>query len=203
MKEMQGIELLREIKQSCPDTNVILMTAFGSVETAIETMKQGAYDHLTKPVKTDELVLVIEKAVREAALRREVNHLRRDPETLLESKLFGHVRGSFTDAHASKKGLFEEADGGTIFLDEIADTTAHFQAKLRRVLQEGEIKPVGSTSPVKVDARVISATNKDLLELVKTKAFREDLYYRLAVLPLSLPCCAIVGKTSRCWSATS
>ena len=109
------------------------------------------------------------------------------PETLLESELFGHVKGSFTGAHATKRGLFEEADGGTIFLDEIADTTATFQAKLLRVLQEGEIKPVGGTQPIKIDARVISATNKDLSELVKAKTFRQDLYYRLAVLPLYLP----------------
>ncbi|MDH4185816.1 MAG: sigma-54 dependent transcriptional regulator [Nitrospira sp.] len=109
------------------------------------------------------------------------------PETLLESELFGHVKGSFTGAYASKRGLFEEADGGTIFLDEIADTTPTFQAKLLRVLQEGEIKPVGGNQSIKIDARVISATNKDLVELVKAKAFRQDLYYRLAVLPLYLP----------------
>ena len=109
------------------------------------------------------------------------------PETLLESELFGHVKGAFTGAHVFKRGLFEEADGGTIFLDEIADTTATFQAKLLRVLQEGEIKPVGGTQPIKIDARVISATNKDLSELVKAKMFRQDLYYRLAVLPLYLP----------------
>ena len=109
------------------------------------------------------------------------------PETLLESELFGHVKGAFTGAHATKRGLFEEADGGTIFLDEIADTTATFQAKLLRVLQEGEMKPVGGTQPIKIDARVISATNKDLSELVKAKTFRQDLYYRLAVLPLYFP----------------
>jgi two-component system response regulator AtoC len=109
------------------------------------------------------------------------------PETLLESELFGHVKGSFTGAYAPKRGLFEEADGGTIFLDEIADTTPTFQAKLLRVLQEGEIKPIGGNQPIKIDARVISATNKDLSELVQAKGFRQDLYYRLAVLPLYLP----------------
>ncbi|MCP9440004.1 MAG: sigma 54-interacting transcriptional regulator [Nitrospira sp.] len=109
------------------------------------------------------------------------------PETLLESELFGHVKGSFTGAVANKRGLFEEADSGTIFLDEIADTTPVFQAKLLRVLQEGEIRPVGGTKPIKVDVRVISATNKDLADLVKEKAFRQDLYYRLAVLPLYVP----------------
>ena len=109
------------------------------------------------------------------------------PETLLESELFGHVKGAFTGAVAHKRGLFEEADGGTILLDEIADTTPTFQAKLLRVLQEGEIRRVGGNHPIKIHARVISATNKDLGELVKTKRFRQDLYYRLAVLPLSVP----------------
>ena len=109
------------------------------------------------------------------------------PETLLESELFGHVKGAFTGAVANKRGLFEEADGGTIFLDEIADTTPIFQAKLLRVLQEGEIKPVGGTRSIKIQTRVISASNKDLTELVQVKTFRQDLYYRLAVLPLYLP----------------
>jgi DNA-binding NtrC family response regulator len=108
-------------------------------------------------------------------------------ETLLESELFGHVKGAFTGAVANRRGLFEEADGGTIFLDEIGDTTPTFQAKLLRVLQEGEIKPVGGTRSLKIHARVISASNKDLGELVKAKTFRQDLYYRLAVLPLYLP----------------
>lgn len=109
------------------------------------------------------------------------------PETLLESELFGHVKGAFTGAAGAKRGLFEEADGGTIFLDEIADTSPTFQAKLLRVLQESEIKRVGGTQPIKIDVRVISATNKDLTDLVKAKAFRQDLYYRLAVLPVHLP----------------
>lgn len=109
------------------------------------------------------------------------------PETLLESELFGHVKGAFTGAVANKRGLFEEADGGTIFLDEIADASPLFQAKLLRVIQEGEVKRVGGNQPIKIDARVISATNKDLSELIKAKQFRQDLYYRLAVLPLYLP----------------
>jgi two-component system response regulator AtoC len=109
------------------------------------------------------------------------------PETLLESELFGHMKGSFTGATAHKRGLFEEADGGTIFLDEIADTTPTFQAKLLRALQEGEIKRVGGTQPIKIDVRVLSATNKDLAELVRARTFRQDLYYRLAVLPIYLP----------------
>lgn len=109
------------------------------------------------------------------------------PETLLESELFGHVKGAFTGAVADKRGLFEEADGGTIFLDEVADTRPVFQAKLLRVLQEGEIKRVGGARPISVDVRIISAANKDLAELVKAKLFRQDLYYRLAVLPLFIP----------------
>lgn len=109
------------------------------------------------------------------------------PETLLESELFGHVKGAFTGAVSAKRGLFEEADGGTIFLDEIADTSSTFQAKLLRVLQEGEIKRVGGTQPIKIDVRVVSATNKELIDLVKAKTFRQDLYYRLAVLPIHLP----------------
>ena len=108
-------------------------------------------------------------------------------ETLLESELFGHVKGAFTGAVSAKRGLFEEADSGTLFLDEITNTTPAFQAKLLRVLQEGEIKRVGGIHPLKIDVRVISATNKDLAELVKANLFRQDLYYRLAVLPLDLP----------------
>jgi len=109
------------------------------------------------------------------------------PETLLESELFGHMKGAFTGATAHKRGLFEEADGGTIFLDEIADTTPTFQAKLLRALQEGEVKRVGGNQPIKIDVRVLSASNKDLCDLVKAKTFRQDLYYRLAVLPIHLP----------------
>src|SRR5262245_32886291 len=134
---------------------------------------------------------LVAKTIHQSSYRRDKPFVVVDcgslPETLLESELFGHVKGAFTGAVANKPGLFEEADGGTVFLDEIDDTTPTFQAKLLRVLQEGEIKRVGGTQPIKVDARVISATNKDLPELVTAKQFRQDLYYRLAVLPLFLP----------------
>lgn len=134
---------------------------------------------------------LVAKTIHEMSYRRSKPFIVVDcgslPETLLESELFGHMKGAFTGAIANKRGLFEEADGGTIFLDEIADTTPAFQAKLLRVLQEGEIKRVGGNQPIKIDVRIISATNKDLTELVRSKAFRQDLYYRLAVLPLHLP----------------
>ena len=257
MKEMEGIELLKEIKRSYPETNVIIMTAFGSVETAIEAMKQGAYDYLVKPIKTEELVRVTERALREAALRQEVNRLRREvhkeysfhqilgkskpmrevfdlirrvadspanllitgesgtgkelvakaihynsarrdapfvpvncaaiPEALLESELFGHMKGSFTDAKADKRGLFEEAQGGTLLLDEISELPLMLQAKLLRAVQEREIRRVGATRPVPVNVRIIAATNLALAEEVKEKRFREDLYYRLNVIELRIP----------------
>ncbi|MFO0775332.1 MAG: sigma-54 dependent transcriptional regulator [Nitrospiraceae bacterium] len=257
MKGMHGLEVLAEIKRRHPQANVILMTAFGSVETAVEAMKHGAYDYLTKPVKSDDLVLTIERAIREAELRREVSHLRRAvgqafsfhqlvgkskamrevfdliqrvaesptnilisgesgtgkelvakaihfnsdrkqgpfvaincaaiPETLLESELFGHLRGAFTDAKTDRRGLFEEADKGTLFLDEIGELPVTLQAKLLRAIQEKEIRRVGSPRPTSVDVRIIAATNVDLTEEAKAKRFREDLFYRLNVIEIRLP----------------
>ena len=257
MKGIQGIELLAEIKRSFPDTNVILMTAFGSVETALEAMKQGASDYLMKPVKNDDLLRVAERSFREAMLRSEINRLRREvnkeysfnqilgkskpmreifdlirrvadsqtnilitgesgtgkelvakalhynserksaafvavncaaiPEQLLESELFGHMRGAFTDAKADKRGLFEEAAKGTLFLDEISELPLMLQAKLLRAIQEREIRRLGANRPIAVDTRLIAATNLNLSEEVKAKRFREDLFYRLNVIEMRLP----------------
>ncbi len=257
MKGMPGLTLLKEIKRFHPDTNVLIMTAFGSIESAIEAMKDGAYDYVTKPVKSDEITLITQKAVREASLRREVLSLRRAvekeysfsqilgkskpmqavfelirritpspssvlitgesgtgkelvaraihynspraqgpfipvncaaiPENLLEAEMFGHMKGSFTDAKSDRKGLFEEAQGGTLFLDEISELPISLQAKLLRVLQEKEIRRVGGTRSIPVDARVIAATNLDLAGEVKAKRFREDLYYRMNVIEVHMP----------------
>lgn len=257
MKGMLGTELLNEIKRLHPDIGVILMTAFGSVETAVEAMKHGASDYLTKPVKSEEIIRVVERAVRESALRREVSRLRKEvhkeysfhhilgkskaiqgvfdlirrvadgptnvlitgesgtgkelvakaihynsdrknapfvpvncaaiPEQLLESELFGHMRGAFTDAKADKRGLFEEAQKGTLFLDEISELPLMLQAKLLRAIQEKEIRRVGANKPIAVDVRIIAATNLHLAEEVKAKRFRDDLYYRLNVIELKLP----------------
>lgn len=257
MKGMGGLGLLEHVVRAHPETNLVMMTAFGTVESAVEAMKQGAFDYLTKPIKTDELLLTIKKALSEALLRQEVQQLRQHvtreysfdqilgkskpmkeifdlirrvadsqtnilitgesgtgkelvakaihfnsqrrgapfvpvncaaiPELLLESELFGHVRGAFTDAKTDKRGLFEEAQGGTLFLDEISEMPMMLQAKLLRAVQEREIRRVGATKSLSMNVRLIAATNVKLAEEVKAKRFREDLFYRLNVIEIRLP----------------
>ncbi len=253
-----GLTILRQVKAQTPDTLVILMTAFSTVENAVEAMRLGAYHYVNKPFNIEEVVLLVEKALETSTLRREVRALRstqgRDysvdaiigaspamvsikkliarvasspastvlltgetgtgkdlaakaihynsdrasrafvnitcsalPEQLLESELFGHERGAFTDARQQKRGLFETADGGTIFLDEIGEMTPGLQAKLLRFLEEKTFKRVGGLTDVRVDVRVVAATNRDLDKEVKAGKFREDLFYRLQVMPITLP----------------
>jgi DNA-binding NtrC family response regulator len=257
MPGKSGLELVAEIHALRPETPVILMTAFGSIDSAVEAMRAGAFDYITKPFKRDELLLALERAFENRALLEENRRLRRAvdrsasfgdligsstamheifalmrkvadnrssvlitgesgtgkevvartlhfagsrkdrpfipinctaiPEGLLESELFGHVRGAFTGAHATKRGLFEEANGGTLFLDEIGDMGPGLQSKLLRVLQDREIRPVGGNHTVKVDVRIIAATNKDLEKEMEAGHFRRDLFYRLNVIPIHIP----------------
>jgi two-component system response regulator HydG len=257
MGALDGIELLRAVKQAQPMTEVIVMTAYGTIESAVEAMRLGAFDYIQKPFTEQELIVKVAKALETRKLYGQVqlfaqefkeryhfdkivgrSHAVRDllarvvkiaptdaivlitgesgtgkeliaraihansrranrpfvtvncaaiTETLLESELFGHARGAFTGAVSARKGLFEEADGGTFFFDEIAETTLSFQAKLLRGLQEGEIRRVGENKAIKVDIRVIAATNVDLSQAVEERRFRQDLYYRLNVARFHLP----------------
>lgn len=257
MPGMNGIELLRNVKEVCPDTTVIMITAYASTESGVEAMKAGAYDYITKPFKVDEIKLIIKNALEKKRLEVENLLLKREfrerysfgsilgnspemlrvydliekigptktnvlvegesgtgkelvakaihyqsprrekpfvaitcgaiPDGLMESELFGHMKGSFTGAIANKAGLFEMADGGTVFLDEIGELPLGIQVKLLRVIQERSFRRVGGTEDITVDVRIISATNKTLEEEVKKGNFREDLYYRLNVLQIRMP----------------
>jgi len=257
MPEVSGMDLLAKVKESDSDMSVIMITAFGSTDTAIEAMKLGAYDYIQKPFKIDEVRIVIRQALEKRLLRLENMQLKKElgtkyafdniiggappmlriyemvkriahtkssvlitgesgtgkeliaravhyngplkdrpfvtvncgaiPENLMESEMFGHKKGSFTGAIADKKGLFEVANGGTIFLDELGELPLTMQVKLLRVIQEGTFKRVGGTDDVHVDVRVISATNKNLEAEVKSGKFREDLFYRLNVIQILCP----------------
>ncbi len=257
MPGMSGLELLRRIRAEYPEVIVVMVTAFGTIETAVEAMRAGAYDYITKPVHIDEMRLVIERALEHVRLRQELQELRSSldrkygfenilghsnallsvldmasraaqttstvlirgetgtgkellakaihfnsprrqkpfvvincgaiPRDLLESEIFGHVKGAFTGAVAHKKGRAEAADGGTLFLDEIGELPLELQVKLLRLIQQGEIEKVGAEETTTVDVRVIAATHRNLQAMIEDGTFREDLYYRLSVIPLELP----------------
>jgi two-component system NtrC family response regulator len=257
MPGMSGMEVLQKVRQADPELPVIMITAYGTIESAVDAMRQGAFDYITKPFNRDELRITLEKALKMRRLEREnirlraavIDRYRFDgiigesekmrevldlagrvaasdatvlitgesgtgkellakgihynsgrangpfiavncaaiPEQLLESELFGHMKGSFTGAVKDREGKFELADGGTLFLDEIGELRIDLQAKILRSLQERSIDRVGGSRPIAVDARVIAATNKDLERAVKEGAFREDLYYRLSVVTLLVP----------------
>jgi len=257
MPDISGIQVLQEIRKQNKEVVIILITAYGSVENALEACRMGADDYITKPFGQEQLLFVIEKAVRLRNLQTENQNLREElsdkfrfenmvvnspamenvvqmagkvarsdatvlilgesgtgkellaraihynssraakplvtvncpsiPDTLLESELFGHVRGAYTGAIKDRKGKFEMADGGTLFLDEIGDLREDVQAKLLRVLQEHEFERLGESTLIQVDVRLIAATNKNIEKLVSTGKFREDLYYRLSVVPITIP----------------
>jgi two-component system response regulator AtoC len=256
MKGVDGLQVVRTLKNSHPETVVIVMTGFASMETVVDAIAAGAYDYISKPFKLDQMRLKVRQSMEQAKLLRENRDLRERvqghdlqgiigsspkmvevfktiakvattdatvlvqgesgtgkelvarsihrlgprkdrpflavnctsvTESLLESELFGYVKGAFTGAAGSKRGIFEAADRGSVFLDEIGDTTPAMQSKLLRVLESGEIMPVGSSVASHVDVRIIAATNRDLTDMVTAKKFREDLYYRLKVVTVELP----------------
>ncbi|HEX9144719.1 MAG TPA: sigma-54 dependent transcriptional regulator [Candidatus Binatia bacterium] len=257
MPRMKGTDLIRQLKENHSEVPVLVITAFGTIESAVEAMKAGALHYITKPFRTDDFLIHVQSALENLRLHNELNRLRTEvhgryrfenlighsdkmqkvfdvvarvsdlpanvlilgesgtgkemiaraihlhgpraqapfiavncaaiPETLLESELFGYVRGAFTDARRDRIGLFQEASGGVLFLDEISELSLALQAKLLRILEDKEVRPLGSNKTIKVDVQLLSASNRDLAQLIQEGAFRQDLYYRLNVIRLELP----------------
>jgi DNA-binding NtrC family response regulator len=215
MEGISGLEVLRNVKESDPDADVVMITAYGSIPSAIEAMKDGAYDYMLKPFDPNELGVLIEKIIAPmdstvlitgetgtgkglAAKAIHTNSSRRDgpfvtvncgaiPEHLMETELFGHQKGAFTDAKETKKGRLELAHGGTLFLDEIGEISMRMQIDLLRVLEDRIFYRVGGTQPIEADFRVIAATNRNLEKAIKAGIFREDLFYRLNVISFEMP----------------
>jgi DNA-binding NtrC family response regulator len=257
MPRMKGTELVRRIKAADPEAVILLITAFGTIESAVEAMRAGAFHYITKPFRSDELLIHVQRAIEQRQLRREIDQLRTEverryrfgdligrspgmkrifetiarvcdlaanvlivgesgtgkemvaralhanssraaapfvaincaaiPETLIESELFGYVRGAFTDAKKDRPGLFHEASGGVLFLDEIGEIPLLLQAKLLRVIEDREVRPLGGNRSEKIDVRLVSASNRLLEDLIHERRFRQDLYYRLNVIRIDLP----------------
>jgi DNA-binding NtrC family response regulator len=257
MDGVSGLDLLRHVKQTSPDVEVIVMTAYGTIEAAVDAMKLGAFDFITKPFEMEEVLLRVRNALERRGLKSEVHRLRAEastafgvngivgaseairrvlavlpraaqtestvlvtgesgtgkelvaralhtasrrasgpfvsvscaalPDQLLENELFGHVRGAFTGAAAARKGLLEEAQGGTFFLDEVGEASLEIQKKLLRVIEERSLRRLGDNRPIALDVRIVAATNRDLVEAVEGKTFREDLYHRLNVIRIHVP----------------
>src|SRR6266581_2725364 len=198
---INGLETLSQMRNSNCDAAVVIISGHGNIETAVRATKLGAFDFIEKPLSIEKTVLTVRNALRQrqlefvneelaAELKEEYAMIGKSaaiPEELIESELFGHVKGAFTGATAAKKGKFELADGATLFLDEVSDMSANVQAKVLRVLEEQRFEPVGSNTPINVDVRVIAATNKRLDEEIEKGTFRSDLFFRLNVIPFEVP----------------
>jgi DNA-binding NtrC family response regulator len=202
MPGISGIDVLQQIKQQSPETQVVILTGQASVDTAVQALRLGAFDYLTKPCKWAELEVLLQRIAERRDLSNKTAALETRlkaaegfipvncgalPENLVESELFGHRKGAFTGADTNRKGLFEVANGGTLFLDEVGELDKSVQVKLLRFLESGEIRRVGENEPFRVDVRVLCATNRDLRDMVRSEQFREDLFFRLNTFEIYLP----------------
>src|SRR3989454_1153645 len=182
LPDRDGLTVLEELRLIHPNLPVLLLTAHGSIPSAVEAMQKGAFGYLTKPFDDKELMATLEKALAQQRMSREIQRLK-----LLVKELYGHVKGAFTSAQSAKRGLIQTAEGGTLFLDEIGEMPLNLQVKLLRAIQEREVQAVGAERPTKVNVRIITSTNKDLSAAVRAGTFREDLFYRIQVFPITIP----------------